>query len=612
MFGFGFSQTKAAAARAKGVSWPSIFRGTGRVALFATGRADILFGSFGDGAQLRVSVGDSSGTYNRLARRAGNLGYVLAREMSANVWIGYEITSVSSAADAALCLQSMAVYRPFRTLPITGATDSTGGNVDYRQNVGTTEWVEWDVGASEAQATCLGAIVGYRPTYGCLVTVAITDSATGLPVVPNVLPTASQWAARTGLSIGSIDPAAYVFDTSYAGKWSSSYWTHIPIATELPPGRYVVRYGMTTVSGTAGQTGQQSYIAGTTYSTASMTHDDVGAELMVAGWIMAPGDVSANDTFVLSGYATGYGTTSVLSGGGHGHDHQTSASASVDGNVVTMRVATTTRARTSGGVVTIGLAAPLTAQVGDAITVTGMGATGYNCAGAIITAISSSSVSYQAIGWVASVMTTAEGTTTDAGGLITSHRVVIGTTSARVTRAGYLTHPNYASDATAVLTYAGWHECRPDVYEHQFALVLSVAYTVDNSFFGSLASIGCGHSDWGYGSPGPVSARPLEMTGMTPVTLEDSSEMFTGQHPAFVFIHPTGLATVAQATGSLVTGWNNGQGRSVVQARSASLKKAYWRFVTSPTALPAGTSWTVGLKRWDAVILDPSPHAFLS
>jgi hypothetical protein len=155
---------------------------TGRVAVMEVGRNNTAFGQQGDCASLA-----------KLARRAGNPGYVLLTEQSANLWIGYEVPYTAFVTAGVPSYASVHAYRPMKRIRADNAAWSSTA-YPYTTIEGTRTI---DIGAVATDVTRVGLITGFAGTNSGVLSAWLVDNVTSERIECNLLPTAPQ-AVRNG------------------------------------------------------------------------------------------------------------------------------------------------------------------------------------------------------------------------------------------------------------------------------------------------------------------------------------------------------------------------------------------------------------------------------
>lgn len=175
---------------------------TGRVALMEVGRNNTTFGQFGDAATLA-----------KLSRRAGNPGYVLLTEQSANKWIAYEVPYSTFTGAGVPFYSSVNVYRPMKRIRADNAAWSSS-SYPYTTIEGTRTI---DIGAVATNVTRVGLITGLAGSNTGVLSAWLIDNVSGERIECNLLPTAPQAVRNGSISPRAVDTDVAVITGSITG-----------------------------------------------------------------------------------------------------------------------------------------------------------------------------------------------------------------------------------------------------------------------------------------------------------------------------------------------------------------------------------------------------------
>lgn len=568
---------------------PALFPGTGRVALMGLAVNNTAFSNFGDGAAV-----------TRFGRRAGPPHYVTLRELTTNVWLGTDIPSSAEGSAGVPFVSARSIYKPMKRLryDAAGVSDGSGGAVDYPQT-SSTQWIEFNVGSLEAQATRLGVIIGFSGDNCGIAKVEVTEAVAGT-VVPNLLPTAQQAYARGQISQATRDKigaSVYVLGTSSLDvqRFGAFRHQHIPVADDLPPGSYKIRLTFTGEKGRQlnGATAvDRMYVAYATYAASDLAHDDAGAELYAMNWLGSARDGSTSETHTLGGRVTGSGNPSVILGGGHGGEKLSANPVlTVDGQPVEIYARTATRARASN-VATLTFDRPHRRLTGDVVTISGVSGTGYNAEGVAVTVIDATTFTYTNSG-------SNEASTADTGGRFIAHGLVIGSTIGIGLTTNFY-HPNYGGGALVVATGAITYT-QAQAFADSHSITLAVNYDIDTSTYLALTTSFTGsRANFGpeYGGPVTFKRAGTPDAGAL-LTADNNSEGLEGGTSGYcAFGSETGVASAF-----LVDALSPGIGKAFVQDRTGGgVEKAYFRVYAALTAQTSGAVFTASTRRYDGIL----------
>jgi hypothetical protein len=440
--------------KAAGSAIQQLFQGTGRVALMVLGQ----------NAQGINTFGAMNGT-TYFSRRAGSYPiYVMLKEISPNVWMGYEF---SSHTNGHVFLASYGIYKPMKRVRYDNAAFSYLSILDapivasYPQTTAVTKSLTFNTAGVDTTVTRLAVVVGFTGNNSGVQIAELTNNADASTVVPNLLSNGTQAAARSAIASsalvsngGAIPDASYIFGTNTNDviRMAQNRACTIPVADNLTAGSYSFKMSLTTVPGNGGGTVDRTYIAYGLYGTASMTHTDAGAELYRVGYVAALVDASANERCTLAARKAGTASARTLMGGGHGLEADTSLAWTVDGVATALFANTVSRARASN-VATIVFDRTVSAQTGDTFSMSGLNsgaASSYNVEGVTIASVTTTTLPSDTITYANTGSN--ESTTADTAGRFFLHKVVIGS-EVKLTQATTYTHATDGLLATGSYTH---------------------------------------------------------------------------------------------------------------------------------------------------------------
>lgn len=613
--------TNLAPVQSPGISevanYDKLFGGTGRSVLMLLGQNIAGLNTFG---------GSNGAVF--FCRRASAPLYVMLKELvPMRDYIGYEFNYATLGTSF---LSGMGRYQPMLKVRFDNAAwvykDGSGNATTtiFPQTTANVGSLIINLASFSTAVTRLGVIVGFTGTSSGVVRCAITDNGTGLAVVPNLLPTATQLAAIGDIASsalvsngGAIPDASYVFGTNVqdVSRLGANKMLMVPLANGIPPGSYTVTLTLTTVAGKGGGTVDRTYLAYLAYGTDTMALVDTGgspssiAELYRTDYIFPAVDASTNERSTLSARLSSSGSSRQLMGGGHGGEADTSAVWTVDG-VATKLYATTTvsRARASN-VATIVFAADTGARPGDVVTMTGLNAgasASYNAEGVTITGVSQTTVANDTITYANTG--TNESTTADVNGLLFNHKVVFGD-EIKLTQTGTLTH---AVDGQ-LATVASTHTLNGAKLAVRSTITPGASLSCDTATYAALSSMYAGsRTTYGPTRRGDNRIRVIDTTTSGVLTAGNDSEVLSNRdYLGYITWDPTkGWASA--------TVWKKppiNASLSLVQDRnpaSSGVKKSYLRYsTTSPFTQLANQVIDGGYDRYDILRSPNYSHPLL-
>ncbi|MDF7776888.1 hypothetical protein P1X14_16645 [Sphingomonas sp. AOB5] len=366
---------------------PDVIPSTGRVCVTLTGVNNTVFGSFGDCANA-----------SRVSRRAGNFAIVMGREQTLEQWIGYQFTW-----GGVPFLTSLAEYRPGKLIPYSNGafTKDPGGTAIGLPFTNVGDTIVGNIGAVSTDVNRMAMVIFYAEDSYAMTSVSAINNVTGAPVIPNLMPNATQLVAAGGLAAGDvgtgagqIDPLAYVQGTNIndINVANRTRYVEQPIyyADDGVGRSLTIRIKVWPIKGKSpgAATPSRTYFGGIVYGTPTMLHTDPGCSLFRSRFISAENGGSTSEIFTAD--------ARVAAGFSRAMTHRARA-----GNVATL---------------TIG-AHPLV--IGNPVAVTGAGGTGYNTTNVKLTGVAGTTISFPSVG-------PNEGTTADAGGTVKSAIELLG------------------------------------------------------------------------------------------------------------------------------------------------------------------------------------------